>query len=73
MKEEEKNDWQAIKKWHAIPKDIRKKLEENAFCVSCKGVTTIIEYSIVLSKNDIVLKGKCERCGGKVNRVIEGE
>lgn len=69
---EENNDWQAIKKWHTIPKEIRNKLEENAFCVSCRDVTTIIEYSILLSKNSIVLKGKCKMCGGRVNRVIEG-
>ncbi len=71
--EEEKKDWQANKKWHAIPKEIREKLEDNAFCVSCRDVTTIVEYNIELSGNDIILKGKCSRCGGRVNRLIEGE
>ena len=71
--EEEKKDWQANKKWHAIPKEIRKKLEDSAFCVSCGDVTTIVDYNMSLSKNDIVLIGKCNKCGEKVNRLIEGE
>lgn len=66
-------NFNASKKWLQIPVEIRKKLEGNVFCSSCKGTTTIIDYSVHESGSDVVLRGFCKTCGHKVARVIDME
>lgn len=51
-----------------------KKIERNVFCGYCKDghVTTIVDYrSYVLDNYDLLLKGKCKKCGHDVARVLE--
>jgi hypothetical protein len=46
----------------------------NVFCANCGGSysRTIINYTAYLNKlNDIILKGECKSCSGKVGRYIE--
>ncbi len=62
----------AQKKWDSIPGDIQDKLLKNVFCVKCK-LTAMIDYSGKVEKGDLILSGKCEKCGKKVSRLIEGE
>jgi hypothetical protein len=66
------SDITALRKWNSIPEDIRKKLLQNVYCVSC-GVTTIAQgYTITYKKGlGIQLNGKCSKCGQDVSRVIE--
>lgn len=61
--------------WNQIPEQTREKLIHNVFCVSCSGVTTIVDYKIEMAgfRNDIVLRGKCQKCGHEVARYIERE
>ncbi|MBO8157176.1 MAG: hypothetical protein H0Z32_12005 [Bacillaceae bacterium] len=59
------------KKWLSIPKDIRKKLLKNVFCVNCLGAVEITSYIIEEHEMGIVLKGKCKNCGHDVARVVE--
>ncbi len=53
------------------------KLEQSGFCMTCGGslgdnVTEIVDYKIFLADSyDIILKGKCKKCGHAVNRLIE--
>jgi len=68
----------AFKIWNEkVPKEFQKKIVENVFCGNCSQktgncVTTIVDYEIQNSKlGDIVLKGKCKRCGQEVARVVE--
>ncbi|WP_160723579.1 hypothetical protein [Bacillus sp. USDA818B3_A] len=61
----------ANKKWLAIPKEIRKKLEQNVWCSSCSEAVTIEKYVVEDSPAGIVLKGKCKQCGRDVARVID--
>lgn len=63
-------DFEAMKKWKAIPQDFQELVLGNVFCSSC-GVTTIVEYTIQSEIFGIILKGKCETCGKQVARVIE--
>lgn len=65
----------ALKQWNQIPELARKKLIHNVFCAACVGTTTIIDYKIEMAgfKDDIVLRGKCQRCGHEVARYIERE
>jgi hypothetical protein len=52
-------------------------IERNVYCSYCEGsvggkVTEIVEYKIFLhSSFDIVLKGRCKKCGKPVARLIE--
>ncbi|TMU84242.1 hypothetical protein FGG79_15205 [Bacillus sp. BHET2] len=60
----------AYRRWMAIPVHTRKKLEGNVFCRNC-GVTTIVDYIVDSENHKIVLVGKCEKCGGRVARLID--
>jgi ribosomal protein S27AE len=66
------SDFNAIKKWNAIPDDFRKKILQNVFCRNC-GVTAMqSDYSITYDKKvGILLNGTCVKCGNKVCRVVE--
>lgn len=63
-------DFEAAKKWHTLPLELRKKLLNNVFCATC-GETTIVDYSIETEKFGILLKGNCKACGGAVARLVE--
>ena len=46
----------------------------NVYCTKCGGSydKTIINYTAYLNKlNDIVLKGECKTCSGKIGRYLE--
>lgn len=62
----------AQKKWNTLDKETQEKLLSNVFCITCH-VTTIVDYKIVSNKDDIVLKGKCKKCGRNVARLVENE
>lgn len=66
-----REEQQALKQWHTIPKDDRDAIEQNAYCASCRGMTTTVEYAVSFVSIDILLSGKCNKCGGPVNRVVE--
>ena len=59
-------------KWGKISAANQKMLLANAFCGKC-GITTMIDYTIEAADPDIVLQGKCAKCGGKAARLIECE
>lgn len=65
-------DFQAMKKWSSIPKNMQGMFLRNVFCSNC-GVTTIVEYTIKNDKLGIILEGKCKKCGKPVARFIENE
>ena len=62
-------DFQAMKKWNMIPKNIQFLLLDNVFCSDC-GVTTIVKYTIRNDKFGIVLEGECKKCGKSVAKYI---
>ena len=66
------NTKEAQDRWNTLDKATREKLLSSVFCVKCH-VTTIVNYKIVSNKDDIVLEGKCEKCGHKVSRLVESE
>jgi DNA polymerase II large subunit len=50
------------------------KILDTVYCTKCGGSydKTIVNYTAYLTKlNDIVLKGECKTCSGKVARYIE--
>ncbi|TYB32768.1 MAG: hypothetical protein FXF49_09835 [Flexistipes sinusarabici] len=49
-------------------------LQKGVFCTTCKGPCEKeiqIEKTYITPMNDILVKGTCKVCGGKVARVIE--
>ena len=67
----QKTSFKALQIWNLIPENIRSTILSNVYCVNCKDMTTIIDYSIEESKSDIVLRGKCAVCNGEVARIVE--
>lgn len=51
------------------------KILSNCYCANClesKYDSTIVSYEIFLNDlNDIILKGLCAKCGGKIGRYVE--
>ena len=62
----------AMQKFNQIPDDIKSKILSNVYCSNCKDMVKIVEFEATVDKDDLVLKGKCENCSGKVVRLIEG-
>ncbi|SDL25243.1 hypothetical protein [Natronincola ferrireducens] len=65
-------DFGVVQKWAQLPENIKKLILANVFCPSC-GVTTIKKYTLHDDKSDILLKGKCSKCGKDVARFVENE
>ena len=63
----------AKKIWDSIPGDIRLKILNNVYCVQCREMTGIGNFTGKIEKGMLVLRGVCTRCGGEVARVIENE
>lgn len=67
-----KFDKKAMQKFNQIPDDVKAKILSNVYCSNCKDTVKIVEFEATIEGNDLVLKGKCENCSGKVARLIEG-
>lgn len=65
-------DFKAVQKWSGLPQNMKQQIVKNVFCSSC-GVTTIIEYTMHDDKLGILLRGKCNKCGKDVARLVETE
>lgn len=61
----------AKQKWEAIPPELREKLIRNVWCSHCRDVCQIVDYRVYPSGSDIILRGLCDVCHGKVARVVE--
>lgn len=53
----------------------KSKIISNCFCTTCpnsKYDSTIVDYAIFVNElNDLILKGKCAKCGNKIARYLE--
>lgn len=53
-------------------KGFEEKILVNCFCGQCGGGVAIVDWQAELNDlNDAVLRGKCVKCGGPVNRYLE--
>ncbi len=59
--------------WDSIPQQVKEKLLQNVWCGACISVTTIADFKGQMEGRDLILVGRCVKCGGEVARVIEGE
>lgn len=67
-----KFDKKAMQKFNQIPDDIKSKILSNVYCSNCKNVVKIVDFEASMDGGDLVLRGKCDNCSGKVVRLIEG-
>lgn len=63
---------EAFQIWDLISSKNQKLILNNVFCHEC-GLTRVIDYSMEKIGNDIVIRGKCSKCGNLVARHVEGE
>lgn len=59
--------------WSSLNPQMRIRLMNNVFYVSCKGETGIGNVSGSVKRGDLILKGICTKCGESVVRLIEGQ
>ena len=62
----------ALNRFRDIPKYIMKQMLESVFCPVCGNGTTIIAFSGRMAGNNLILNGKCKKCWGEVERLIDG-
>jgi len=65
------HDIKAMKMWNELPDDFRKRVIENEYCITCRSDTSIVDYSITDDKGNILIKGKCAKCGSILIRVVD--
>lgn len=63
----------AQKFWDKIPPEVRIKILNEVWCGNCKMAITMHNIMGNVEIGDLVLRGNCDRCGGSVARLIEGE
>ena len=64
-------DLEATKEFNALPKDERELLLSNAWCSTCRGVTTFAKgYIVRKDKYGLVLEGSCIKCRKPVVRCL---
>jgi hypothetical protein len=57
--------------WSSVPEEAKPKILKNVFCAECMDTVEIVNYNGTAKKGDLILTGKCGKCGGKVVRVLE--
>jgi hypothetical protein len=63
---------QAAAFWANIDTQQRARILDNVFCGHCRGAVEIVAYSGSMMSSDLLLKGKCAKCGNDVARLVEG-
>jgi hypothetical protein len=64
---------QAARRWSELDGSLKARLLNNVWCATCGEGTTIVEFTGTMKQGDLILEGRCIRCGGRVARLIEGE
>jgi len=63
----------AQKLWAKIASNVRVKILNKVWCGRCRDEVTILNLSGKVVSGDLVLEGRCDRCGGPVARLIESD
>ncbi len=60
--------------WANLPGPLQIKLLNNVWCGgSCMGNTGVAIESMSVKHGDLIIKGKCTKCGSEVARLVEGD
>jgi hypothetical protein len=57
--------------WGTVPEEAKDRVLKNVFCVKCRGVVEIVNFTGAEENGDIILTGQCAKCGHEVVRDIE--
>lgn len=57
-------------KWETILPELREKIIRNVWCPHCRDVFQMVDYRVYSAGLDILLRGQCGICHGKVARVL---
>ena len=63
---------EAAKFWNAMSSHARSQILANVWCGHCRDAVSIVDVSGTVKRGDLILEGKCNRCGGDVARLVEG-
>ena len=64
---------EAATRWTKVPEWAQERILANVWCGKCRGSVAIILESAQMDNADLVFRGKCQKCGNSVCRVIEPE
>jgi len=53
----------AQKLWEKIPSEFRMEILNSVWCVNCRDTVTMLNITGKVERRDLVLSGKCDRCG----------
>ncbi len=59
--------------WAAVSHRHKTLILNNVWCSACRGGTTLVLLSGRVESGNLILEGECERCGGAVARLVDGE
>jgi len=57
--------------WSSVSSDGRERILNAVGCASCRGGVKMIDFKGEAHNGDLILTGKCAKCGGEVVRRIE--
>lgn len=63
----------AEKLWGKIPTERRMKILNSVRCGNCTDTVTMLNITGNVERGDLVLNGKCDRCGEPVGRLVESD
>ncbi|MCI5136934.1 MAG: hypothetical protein D3922_00635 [Candidatus Electrothrix sp. AR1] len=64
---------EALERWGKIEEWAQEKILANVWCNNCRSPVSILLKSAEMVQDDLVLCGKCKRCGHDACRVVEPE
>jgi hypothetical protein len=64
---------EAARRWSDFNAPEQQRFLDNVWCASCRSGTSILDFSGRMDGDDLILDGRCGRCGSRVARLIEGE
>ena len=67
----EEYDLKAERLWAAVPPASKEKILSAVWCGKCRTGVRIVDYSIAEERGDVILRGECAVCGGRVARLVE--
>ncbi len=68
--EEDLSDISAEQLWSRFSPDVQRMILNSSYCPNC-SITSIIDFTTKLDEYDLVLTGKCSKCGISIERVVE--
>jgi len=63
----------AEKRWKVVPEWAQREILSNVFCSRCSGSVPIVLEKAEMRQDELILRGKCQRCGKEICRVVEPE